>query len=289
MKKINKELFKDVRLLYVEDDEMTSEEISFFLKKYVKELYVGKNGKEGLELFEKHKPDMVITDIQMPHMNGLEMSEKILEISSTTPIALTTAYSDSTYIMKAIELGIDKYIVKPINMQEILAVIHKSLSLHTKEQSAHYDDYVQFILDSNPTFMFILHSDEVEYANKRFLELLGHDDIKSLKDQVVSCEDLFKIDGVTSDESWIQYVIENNNDRHLVELKNSKCKKYLRNQFYVTYKHFDSTNKSVFVFSDANEEKLNNIHEIASDLILKESNLDIKESLEKILNISKVK
>lgn len=81
MKTFDKDSFRNITLLYVEDDEMTLEEISFFLKKYVKKLIVAKNGEEGLELFKEHNPDMVITDIQMPIMNGLEMSKKILEIN----------------------------------------------------------------------------------------------------------------------------------------------------------------------------------------------------------------
>lgn len=129
MRVYDKELFKNITLLYVEDDLMTQEEVSFFLKRYVKELYVANNGVEGLELFKKHNPDMVITDIQMPIKNGLVMAEEIYKINPAVPIAVTTAYSDSEYLMNAIELGIDKYIIKPINMIEILAVIQKSLNL----------------------------------------------------------------------------------------------------------------------------------------------------------------
>lgn len=289
MKKFDKNLFKDITLLYVEDDPMTLEEISFFLKKYVKKLIVAKNGSEGLELFKEHNPDMVITDIQMPVMNGLEMSEKIFEINPEIPIAVTTAYSDSNFIMKAIELGIDKYIIKPINMIEILAVIQKSLNLSSNaNKNVHYEDYIQFILDSNPTFMFILHSDEVEYANERFLELLGHENILSLKEQIKSCEDLFEIEDSKSEKNWINYIVENDKQRHLVRLKNAKCKKYLKTEFIVSYKHFESTNKSVFIFTDANEEKFNRINSITSELI--ESNsLDklVVDDLKEILKISK--
>lgn len=294
MKKFDKNLFKNLTILYVEDDVMTLEEISFFLRKYVKELIVAKNGKEGLELFKKHKVDMVITDIQMPVMNGLEMSEKIYEINPSIPIAVTTAYSDSNYIIKAIELGIDKYIIKPINMQEILAVVQKSLNLiplknvHTATRETHYEDYIQFILDSNPAFMFIMHSDEVEYANRRFLELLGHENVVSLKEQIKSCENLFEIFENESDKSWVEYIIENKKDRHLVHLRNSKCKKYLKTDFFVTYKHFDSTNKSVFVFVDANEEKLNKIHTLTSQLLKSENKIDksLLTDLQEILKIS---
>jgi YesN/AraC family two-component response regulator len=143
MKKIDRTLFKDITLLYVEDDPMTLEEISFFLNKYVKKLIVAKNGKEGLALFKEYNPDMVITDIQMPIMDGLEMSKKIFEINPAIPIAVTTAYSDGPYLMKAIELGIDKYIIKPINMMKILAVIQKALNLQKDSSKLNnYGDYI---------------------------------------------------------------------------------------------------------------------------------------------------
>ena len=178
MKKINVDLFKDVRLLYVEDDLMTQEEVSYFLKKYVKELHVAKNGQEGINVFIQNKIDMIITDIQMPKMNGLEMSKKILEINPEIPIAITTAYSDSEYLMQAIELGIDKYILKPLHLGELLAVIQKGLHLEC-ETSKYYEEYIKFIIDSNPTFMFILNAKEIEYVNETLLNLMGKDDVKS--------------------------------------------------------------------------------------------------------------
>lgn len=287
--KIDKELFKDVTLLYVEDDPMTLEEISFFLKKYVKNLLVAKDGEEGLELFKKYNPDMVITDIQMPLMDGLEMSQKIFEINPSVPIAVTTAYSDGKYIMKAIELGIDKYIIKPINMSEVLAVIQKSLNLEKyNEIHSDYEDYIQFILDSNPTFMFIMHSDKIEYANKKFLQLLGHDDIVSLKEKSKSCEDLFEFDDVNIEKNWIDYIIENSDKTHLVHLKKIDENYYFKNKFYVSYRYFESINKSVFIFIDTNEDNLNKINNITKDLINKESfNEDILKNLNEILEISK--
>lgn len=287
-KKFDRNLFKNVTLLYVEDDLMTLEEISFFLKKYVKTLLIAKNGKEGLELFKEHNPDMVITDIQMPIMNGLEMSEKIFEINPNIPIAITTAFSDGNYIMRAIELGIDKYIIKPINMQELLAVIQKSLNLSFLSKDYHYEEYIQFILDSNPTFMFIMHLNNVEYANKSFLELLGHDNVITLKENINSCDNLFEIHGQDEETKWINYIMENKEERHLVSLKNNKCKRYIKTEFYVTYRHFSETNKSVFVFVDAKEDKLNQINKITTSLLLnKELDQNIIKSLNEIKYITK--
>lgn len=290
MKRIDKTIFEDITLLYVEDDKMTLEEVSFFLKRYIKNLIIAKNGKEGLDLYKKHNPDMVITDIQMPVMNGLEMSEKILELNPETPIAVTTAYSDSDYIVKAIELGIDKYILKPINMKEILAVIQKSILIkqNITTSSMDYKNYIQFILDSNPTFMFIMHSNKIEYANKKFLELLGHESVSNMKKQAKSIESLFELEDIETKGNWLDYVLQNKEETHLVSLRDCNLKYSLKRKFNVTYKEFDYMNKSVFIFVETDKDKLIKINTIAEDL-LKQSSLksDVINNLSKIVEMTK--
>ena len=291
MKKFDKELFKNVTLLYVEDDPMTLEEVSFFLERYVKKLIIAKNGEEGLELFIKHNPDMVITDIQMPIKNGLKMAEEIFKINPSVPIAVTSAYSDGSYLMNAIELGIDKYIIKPINMMEILAVIQKSLQLSLPKNSFENDhsDYIQFILDSNPSFMFIMHCNKVEFANKKLLDLLGHDTIISFNEQIENFNNLVELLNVDTNKNWIDYLLENKEEKHLVKLKNKEP--YLKKEFYVSYKYFENMNKSVFLFVDTNEEKLQRINYLTNNLIndIKGSipfeNIEIK--LEEILQLTR--
>lgn len=278
MEKIDKKLFKNISILYVEDDLMTSDEISFFFKKYVDKFYVAKNGKEGLELFKKHKPDMVITDVQMPVMNGLSMSEEILKISPSTPIALTTAFSEGSYILKAIELGIDKYILKPINIKEMFAIIQKTLNLKTKMYLEYYDEYVEFILNSNPTFMFIMNSEKIEHANDKFLNLIGHDNVRSLQEQIESCKNLFQIEGIEDKSlNWIDYIKNSSKNQHTLSFKEPTLMNYFNKKFIVNYKYFESVNKSIFIFNDINEIKLNKINFLANTL-LEKNNLD-KQSL----------
>ncbi len=284
MSKINKEIFKDITILYVEDDVSTMEEISFFLKKYVKELLVAKNGKEGLELFKQHNPDMVITDIQMPVMNGLEMAEEILKINCNIPIAVTTAYSDGEFLIRAIDLGIDKYIVKPLNLKEILAVIQKSLKLQIKSKT--YEDYIQFILDSNPTFMFVMNSEKIEYANKKFLNLLGYDDSKSFKEDESDVNTFIKLIGVETNLNWIDYIMQNTNKKHLVKIHKMGSEECIKREFYVSYKYFEYRNKGIFVFTDTNEEKLGQINKIAKDLIESTEDEQLIQYLNKILKLS---
>lgn len=291
MLEFSKELFKNVSVLYVEDDQMTIDEIEYFLKKYIKELYIAKNGQEGLEFFKKYKPNIIITDIQMPVMNGLVMAEKIFEIDPSIPIVVTTAFSESDYIIKAIELGIDKYILKPLNMQELLAIIHKSLYLEKlQKENSDYEDYIHFILDTNPTFMFVMHSNEIEYVNKKLLNLLGLEDIDSLKEQIKDNKSLVKFDEDIDVKNWVEYISSNSHKRHLVKLKNTQNNKFFQREFYVSYRYFENMDKSVFIFIDKNEEKLEQIGNVTSKLI---ENLEVGISnellmgeLKKILDIS---
>lgn len=289
MKKINVDLFKDVKLLYVEDDLMTQEEVSYFLKKYVNELYVAKNGEEGLELFLNNKIDMIITDIQMPKMNGLEMSRRILEINPNMPIAITTAYSDADYLIKAIELGIDKYILKPLHLAELLAVIQKGLNLEN-ETNKYYEEYIKFIIDSNPTFLFVLNSERIEFVNKTLLNLLGKEDIKSFSKQLETCKDLFQFENINTDKNCIEYIIENPNQEYVVSLRNGECETFSNRKFLVHYKYFENMNKSVFVFVDKNEENLKKINHLTSELIQKLQDNDlsfvIQKELEEILKLT---
>ena len=107
-------LLNNFTLLYAEDDIDTQEALSNILEDEVKELYLAKNGEEALNLYKEHQPDIVLTDINMPIIDGIEMSKKIKEINHYTPIIVLTAFDDINNLKKTIDIGVDKYIIKPI-------------------------------------------------------------------------------------------------------------------------------------------------------------------------------
>lgn len=115
----------DIALLYVEDDAATREEITSFLRKVVRDVVEAGNGAEGLALFREREPDLVITDIHMPVMDGLLMAEQLRSLNADIPIIALTAFSEGAYLMKAIELGIDRYVIKPVEMPRLTAAIDK--------------------------------------------------------------------------------------------------------------------------------------------------------------------
>lgn len=117
---------KSLSVLYVEDDEMTRSLVAQLLARWVGQLHLAADGQEGLYLFARHRPDMVVTDIQMPVMDGLKMARSIKEMNRDTPVIVTTAFNDQAYFLEAIEVGIDRYLAKPIVADSLLEAISRS-------------------------------------------------------------------------------------------------------------------------------------------------------------------
>ncbi|NLU33631.1 response regulator transcription factor [Wolinella succinogenes] len=110
----------DLSVLYVEDDELSRSGIFNALKRKVKNIHFAANGQEGLEVFKEHRPDVVITDIKMPLLNGLEMAKQILEMEPSVEIIVATAFEDAELFKRAIDLDVDKYLTKPLDVTQIL-------------------------------------------------------------------------------------------------------------------------------------------------------------------------
>lgn len=121
------DLCQNYTLLYVEDDEQTQESMGSIFTRLFKKVYLASNGEEGITLFQDHQPDVVMTDIQMPKLNGLEMAKAIKELSEKTPIIITTAFNEERYFLMAIEQGIDSFLLKPIDKQRLFHVLAKTV------------------------------------------------------------------------------------------------------------------------------------------------------------------
>jgi len=105
-----------ISILYVENEKSTRETLIQFLKHYCKDLYIAQDGKEGLKLYEDHRPDIVISAINLPKIDGLNMIKAIKSIDVAQLVILVSSYNDSELLYQAINLGVDGYILKPIDM-----------------------------------------------------------------------------------------------------------------------------------------------------------------------------
>jgi len=117
-------------LLYVEDEVDVREMVVEYLEVFFLDVYTASNGVEALEIYNDKKPDVIISDIEMPKMNGLKLASLIRKEDLTTPIILTTAYTSVEYLLKATELSLIKYLVKPVEeekLEEALAICFERL------------------------------------------------------------------------------------------------------------------------------------------------------------------
>ncbi len=118
-----KNICKDLTLLYVEDEEKIRNLLKSAIESEFKEVMTAGNGDEGFKKFKKFQPDIVVSDILMPVCDGLDMAKKIREFSKDVPIILFTAFSEKEKLLSAIDIGIDKYLIKPVDVDELLSTV----------------------------------------------------------------------------------------------------------------------------------------------------------------------
>ncbi|MCD6174054.1 MAG: EAL domain-containing protein [Sulfurimonas sp.] len=120
-----REFTKDMKVLYVEDDKLIRAEIQEYLERFFPVVDLADNGQEGLELYKKGDYDLVLSDINMPKMNGIEMSKAILQKNPNQAIIINSAYNESKYLLELFNAGIEYYVLKPVNIKQLNKIIYK--------------------------------------------------------------------------------------------------------------------------------------------------------------------
>lgn len=175
---MNKEIdrLKNVNVLYAEDEKELRDITSEFLKSFTKTQYVASNGEEGFNLFLEHQDsiDLIITDINMPILSGMDMIKKIKEINPKIPIIIATAFSNKEYLLEAINIGVDKYVLKPIDISKLLQAMLQSLNYH--ELKDLYTDNLTKLANKNRL------QKDLKYSNNDLLALLDIDEFLATND-----------------------------------------------------------------------------------------------------------
>jgi len=139
-----RKLSQSFRVLYVEDDISIQKSMSDYLSKFFKEVVSASDGLEGLEAYKKGEFDIVVTDLSMPVMNGLDMLEKIKEINSDQLVLITSAHSESDYMIGAIKTGIDGYIIKPFDFEQLNNELFKIVEkLYKFQENIEYKKHLE--------------------------------------------------------------------------------------------------------------------------------------------------
>jgi len=277
---IDKNLLKRLTLLYVEDDDVIRTELSELLANFFSNVYVSKDGKEGLRTYLENQDniDIILTDVNMPALSGIEMIKKIRGINSKVPVIFATAHSDNEFLAEAIKLRVQEYVVKPIDIRNLLSLMNEiASSLYQefllKQQQEELSKYKE-IIDSNNIVIKTDTKFTITYVNELFCEISGFDsdeligkDFKFLKFPDVS-NDIYTnlYDNVLNNKPW---------QGHLKNIK--KDKSSFTTDAYVI-PTFDETGEMIGIISIQRDitKELNRKREIQLALMKDKSDIFIR-------------
>lgn len=174
---------KNYTVLYIEDEDGIRKNINEILKTLFKESFEANNATKGYELYLKHKPDLIITDIKMSGQTGLDLINKIRKNDLTTRIIITSAHTDLDYLLEATQLHLLKYIVKPISQDKLT----EALNLFIKS----YDFNKIYYL--NDDWMFDYNKSLIKNSKEEFILTKKENSFLKLlltKDRIISYEEL---------------------------------------------------------------------------------------------------
>ena len=240
---MNKEILKNISILYVEDESDVREFTSKLLSSLLKNVFTAENGQDGLDLYKENinTIDLIVTDINMPKMNGIAMCEKIRELNKEIPIVVTSAHNDTDFLKKAIDVGVSTYAMKPIDLYQLIESITKAiepiflkkelvtLNLSLESKIEMEIEKINSILDAQENIVIVTNKEEITNINKKFLEFFGIESFEKFKEAKKDIFDLFHEEfgfitrnQMEKQECWLKYIKELPEIDRIVKIKNHK-------------------------------------------------------------------
>ncbi len=222
-------LTKHLSILYVEDNTALRNNAVKLLKKFFAHVSLAEDGKKGLDLFKKQHFPIVITDIKMPNMDGMELSRHIHKIHPETKIIIMSAYDDKEYLLEGIELGIFRFLKKPVNVAELSEVLYETVMKIKQEQHERmFQMHLKNIFEYQSSMVVLLQKSNVVLANDTFLEFFGFESVDECKEHLALLGDRFLEHQdflYNHDETDALEVVKNNpNKLYNIKMKNKEDK-----------------------------------------------------------------
>lgn len=167
-------MLKDLDILYAEDEDFIRENTAEALKFMGFNVTSVNNGESAYEKYLEIKPDIVIADIEMPQLDGLSLAQKIRDKDKHTQILITTAYTNTEYFLKAVELNLVKYLLKPISLKDLKAVMDKcmaNLEYNNENKNIYFSENDYYNM-SEKCLMVNSRVVRLDFHEREFLELL---------------------------------------------------------------------------------------------------------------------
>jgi len=214
-------------ILYVEDNEALRKNATKLLQKFFKTMYVAVDGLEGLKLFKKHHPSIVITDIKMPKLDGMEMAKKIKHSRPETKIIVMSAFDEKDYLYQAIEIGIFRFLKKPVNLTELSSTLLQAITEIKHEQREKiFQAQLGSIFNYQSSMIVMLHHTKPIIANQTFLDYYDVENIEELNENYTDLGTKFlEHDGflyTDTDGNWINKVLADRSKIYNIKMKNNQ-------------------------------------------------------------------
>jgi diguanylate cyclase (GGDEF)-like protein/PAS domain S-box-containing protein len=169
----------DVSILYVENESVAREKFVDIIGKHINKLYLAKDGNEGLTLFRDYRPEIVVTNLTLPYMNGLEMVRKIKAVQEDTHIIMTVSRNDFDYLIESIDAGVSNYVLKPLVKDKLFSAVKKCadvvmLRKKVEQQDEHIME-LYLAVEHGPDIVIITDpAGNIEYVNPKFTSITGY-------------------------------------------------------------------------------------------------------------------
>lgn len=178
MKDLNLKCLKEITILYAEDDLVIQKQTAGILQSLVKEVHIANCGKEAIEFYENSNIDIIITDITMPNMNGIDFAKEVRKSNSEIPIIVISAHNDSNILIQAIEIGISRFILKPLNISDLIQIVTEfAENICNKNEKVNVTNLLEQYKNIVDTDSIVSKTDKngiITYVNERFIDISGY-------------------------------------------------------------------------------------------------------------------
>jgi len=165
-----KSLAGNFKILYVEDEMELRDAVGAYLRKIFNHVDMAEDGQRGLKKYQENNYDIVITDILMPNMNGLEMAAEIKVLTPEQEIIIISAYAEPSYFMDAIRLGINGYIIKPVDYEQMNMILYQSVMKLTRfRENIMYKEDLEKLVEKRTEVLMEMKEEKIRNFEKTLL------------------------------------------------------------------------------------------------------------------------
>ena len=166
---------KELKLLYVEDNKEARNSTLNILHEFFDDIVIGIDGEDGLKKFQENHIDLIITDINMPKMNGLEMLKKIKILDEDIISLVFSAYNEASFFVDSIKIGVEGYLLKPIDFNQFLSILNKVTQKIRALKSVTLLKQYKEIVDTSSIVSILSKDNRVNYVNDAFCKISGYE------------------------------------------------------------------------------------------------------------------